>query len=162
MLYPINIWQMSMFLIVCQTILGISALYPCNVRNKADNCSLNLSFMSKENYFNQAITWVKRKAHLSIQANYEGYESPKSFKNVATETRICPDITFVGPQGYENYTEIAIKEADHRDVVTRWKLISSLATVKNGKFYILAPRGHRSFAQDLVDSFSINAKVVSI
>jgi hypothetical protein len=118
--------------------------------------------MSKETYFDSALKWVRRKAHLSIKANFDGYDSPKAFTNSRTKNKVCPDISFVGPRGSKNFTEIALKQDDHQRLVSRWKLLSTLASIKNGTLYILAPRGHRSFAERLVDSYSIKAKVYSL
>ncbi|MEM1327775.1 MAG: hypothetical protein AAGI23_17570 [Bacteroidota bacterium] len=117
---------------------------------------------SKQNYLTKAMAWVKNKAAKAPKANFEGYEAPKAFIQQSSEEEIRPDFSFIGQRGSKNYTEIAIKQDNTRKLVTRWKLFSFLANAKRGKLYLLAPRGHKAFTQDLVSKYNIKAVVRSI
>ena len=117
--------------------------------------------MTKENYFSQALDWVKGKSSSSIKACHEDYESPKTFTNSTTQEQIQADFSFIS-QGRRHYTDIALKSESPQKLVTRWKLLSMMAALKNGKLFLLTPRGHKMFAQKLVDNYKIKAVIQSL
>jgi hypothetical protein len=118
--------------------------------------------MEKDQYMAQAISWVESKPSSSIKANSEGYESPKSFTNKMTDEVVQPDLSYESQGGARHYTEIALKNERPQQLVTRWKLLSVLASMKRGKLHLLAPKGHKLFTKRLVDRYNINALVYSI
>lgn len=118
--------------------------------------------MQKQDYFDQAIAWAEKKALTSLKANYEGYESPKGYINRDSEEKICPDISFITQGGVKHYTDIALKQESKTKLVSRWKLFSLLASAKKGKLYLLAPKGHKRFTQDLIAEYNIPAVVHSL
>lgn len=113
----------------------------------------------KEGFYVSALDWVKRKSGSSVKANTEGYDKPKSYTNTSTHEEVCPDISFVSMGGSKNYTEIALKQEDENQLVTRWKLLSVMAAMKSGKLFLLTPRGHKAFTEKLVNDYNINAVV---
>lgn len=117
---------------------------------------------AKEGYFSSALDWVKRKSSSTVKANIEGYDKPKSYTNTATHEEVCPDISFTSSGGSRNYTEIALKQDDENQLVTRWKLLSMMASLKSGKLFLLAPRGHKAFTEKLVNDYNINAVIQPI
>lgn len=117
----------------------------------------------KNKLFNKAIQWARRKGFKNIKANTDDYETPKTFTKPNKEVQIVPDLS--GElRGKKYYVEIAVKEVDRQQqMVSKWKLLSTLASRKGGKLYLLAARGHKAFAQKIVDQYSLkNATVVSI
>ena len=118
--------------------------------------------MDKKEYVNQAVNWVEERDITSLKVNFEGYEKPKGFVNKSTDETIFPDITYINPRGYKNYIEIALKQEKEGKLVTRWKLLSLMASMKNGKLFLLAPKGHKIFTQRLVNKHNINAVIHSI
>lgn len=118
--------------------------------------------MEKKNYISKAIQWVEKKSSSSIKAIAEGYEDPKIFTNKDTEEIVQPDLTFESLGGAKHYTDIALKSDSPQKLVTRWKLLSILATMKRGKLHLLAPKGHKMFTKRLVDRYNINALVYTL
>ena len=118
--------------------------------------------MKDEQLYEKAILWSKRKGFHNIRANFENetYEAPKALKKPSGEAFI-PDLTG-SSLGGKNYIEIAMKEEDQERLVSKWKLFSTLAAMKEGKFYLLAPKGHKAFTDKLVEKYNITATVVSI
>ena len=113
-----------------------------------------------------AIEWVKKKGFTEIKANAEDLEdmdvdAPSSFERKRDEEEFVPDISGK-KMGAKSYFEIAIKTDETRRLVTKWKLLSKMASMKNGKLYLLAPRGSKSFTDGLVKQYNIQAKVYSI
>ncbi|MBT8220175.1 MAG: hypothetical protein KJP00_10130 [Bacteroidia bacterium] len=118
--------------------------------------------MSKEIYHDKAMAWVSKKSSAVIRANLEGYDPPKVFKNKDTGEEIQADFSFESSGGSKSYTEIALKSDSPQSLVTRWKLLSLMASMKQGKLHLLAPKGHKMFTQKLVDQYNINAIVHSL
>lgn len=116
----------------------------------------------KSNYLQQAINWATQRATTPLKANFDGYEKPKSFVNKRTSEEVAPDISFKGKNGRTQYTVIAVKQENFQKMVTHWKLLAAMATAQNGKFNILAPRGHKMFAQRIVDQYGISGKIYSL
>jgi hypothetical protein len=116
----------------------------------------------KQDYFQPAIDWAKSLRLNNIKANYEGYESPRTFNRAEDDKDISfvPDITG-RKRTNKFYVEIAMKADNTRKMVSKWKLLSTLASMKGGKLYLLAPRGHKAFVQRLLDRYQLpNAEVV--
>jgi hypothetical protein len=118
--------------------------------------------MDKSNFMEKAINWSKKKSIEQIRANHDGFEQTNPFKNKDTEEEIYPDISFVTSSGAKHYTEVALKQDAYEKLVTRWKLLGTIASYKRGKLHLLAPKGHKMFTQRLVDQYKINAMVYSL
>ena len=65
-------------------------------------------------------------------------------------------------QGNKHYIQIALKADPVQQVVTTWKFFSQLALMKQGKLYLLAPKGHKAFTDKTIDRYNINATVISL
>jgi len=118
--------------------------------------------MSKKDYFKKALDWVNAKSTTSIKALTEGYEAPKIFTNTQTQDHVQADISFTTQGGAKHFTDIALKHDDKQKLVTRWKLLSIMASIKKGKLHLLAPKGHKMFTQKLVSKYNINALIHSL
>ena len=118
--------------------------------------------MSKKSYLEKALQWVERKGPSDVRIDLDGFDSPKSFHNKTTDETIRPDISFKDGRGGKFYTEIALKDENPQDLITKWKFLSLMASMKKGKLFLLAPKGHKMFATNLVKRYNINALVYSI
>ena len=118
--------------------------------------------MSKAEYMEDAIKWASKKPVVTLKAQHEGYDPPQVFTNKETNHEVQADISFVVHGGAKHYSDVALKTEDQQALVTRWKLLSTMAAIKRGKLHLLAPRGHKSFAQGLVDQYNISAKVYAL
>ncbi len=116
-----------------------------------------------ETLYQKAIEWAKRKGFSTLKVNIEDedFERPTSFNPQHADNAVTPDLTAMR-RGRKSYFEIALKSANERFLVSKWKLMARLARLKRGKFYVLAPHGHRTFAMRLIKRYSIQAEVVSI
>jgi hypothetical protein len=118
--------------------------------------------MLKQIYIDKAINWISKKSTISIKAKLESYEPPKIFTNKETGEVVQADFSFVTQGGSKSYTEIALKSEMPRKLVTRWKLLSLMASLKSGKLYLLTPKGHKMFTKKLIDTYNINALIYDI
>nr|WP_295931658.1 hypothetical protein [uncultured Dyadobacter sp.] len=117
--------------------------------------------MEKESLIPQVIKWAKSHGFKDIQANMEGYETPKSYERAADNTRFTPDVTGVNMFN-RHYLEVCMKTDQMQGNLSKWKLLSELAGMKGGKLYLMAPRGHVRFTRELVDQHKIPAEVIKI
>ncbi len=110
----------------------------------------------------KAISWVKGKGYSSIKASFEEeMEDTNSFVGSSNGNSVSPDITAQNSSG-KSYFEIAQKTSNKQNLITKWKLLSRLATMKNGQFVVFAPYGHKSFAERIIENNRIQAKIVVI
>lgn len=109
----------------------------------------------------KVVQWMKSKGYGKIKAKIEGFEEPSAFTRSETDRSFIPDATAIR-RNRKNYFEVAVKDDDTKRLVRKWKLLSTLATMKSGKFFLFAPRGHKAFAQRIVKDRNLNAEVVSI
>lgn len=115
----------------------------------------------EQEFFEKAIHWAEKQGFTNIKANYDDYESPVQFNKPGEDQPYIPDITGVKTGG-KSYVEIAIKSDDMSRKVSKWKLLSTLAAMKGGKFFLLAPRGHKAFTEGIVERHNLDAKIISI
>ena len=115
----------------------------------------------KSNFYEKMIQWVKTHSFSKIKANSDGYEKPTAFRKPDDDETFTPDVTAV-KLGTKNYFELALKSEDPERTIRKWKLLSTLADMKNGTLYLFAPRGHKAFATKIVEGRNLNAKVISI
>ena len=105
---------------------------------------------------------VKKKGFENIRANAEGYETPaKIRRSKDSDEYFIPDVTGE-VNGRKSYFELGMKVANERDLVTKWRLLSSLANYKHGKLYLAVPRGHMAFTNRILADYPIQAEVVKI
>jgi hypothetical protein len=119
--------------------------------------------MVKEPYFPQALTWAQKRGIYDIKANWEDYEMPSQFsKKDDEETPFIPDITGRST-GRKVYVEIAVKTDDVEHSISKWKLMSTLASMKGGKLILLAPKGHKAFVNRMLKKHQLhNAQLVDL
>lgn len=118
--------------------------------------------MSKETYYQKAINWATKRGWSNIKANQEGYEQPTQFNRSKDDETFVPDITG-RRRTNKHYAEIALKTDTKRRVITKWKLLSTLAGMKGGKLFLLAPHGHRAFVDRILKRHQLtNVKLVTL
>ncbi|MEL6629348.1 MAG: hypothetical protein AAGF87_04220 [Bacteroidota bacterium] len=111
---------------------------------------------------------VERKGFDQVRANADGYETPSPIRRKGTEGEpeniYIPDVTGT-INGRKSYFELGMKsenDDDTRALITKWRLLSDLADIKNGKLYLAVPRGHMAFTNRILADYPIRAEVVKI
>ena len=119
--------------------------------------------MKDTELYERAIQWAKKNGFSNLKANIEtdDYDVPAGFTRTGEDAAYIPDLSGT-KRGGKNYIEIALKtEAGDRQV-SKYKLLSTMAGMKSGKLYLLAPKGHKAFVDKMVKQYNINADVISI
>ncbi|MEO9476053.1 MAG: hypothetical protein ABJG41_10975 [Cyclobacteriaceae bacterium] len=104
---------------------------------------------------------VKKQGFSDIRADLEDYEAPHQITGKTNDVNFTPDLTAVKDES-KNYFEIAQKIENTRDLVNKWKLLETLASMKNGTFQIYVPHGQMKFTQELVAAHNIKATLVKL
>lgn len=118
--------------------------------------------------FERAIKWVKSQGFDKVRANIEDYDAPGAFRRQEGSggegdegELMTPDITAVKNKR-KSYFEIAMKDDELDHNISKWKLISMVASAQNGKLYLLAPHGHKAFATRIMERHDITAEVIAL
>lgn len=109
----------------------------------------------------KAIEYVENRGFKNIKTKLDGYESPNSFAQKKKDNEYTPDITAENARG-KFYFEIAQKTDKVNSLVSKWKLLATLAEMKNGGFCILVPYGLNKFTEDLVNNYKIDANLIKM
>lgn len=120
--------------------------------------------MEKKQYIERALSWARSRRISNIKANLEEEEidRPKSFAMKGKDKSLVPDITG-NKLSKKIYVEVALKAEKVQKVVSKWKLLSTLAARKGGKLFLLAPRGHKAFAERILKKYDLpNAQVIAL
>lgn len=106
---------------------------------------------------------VSPRGFKDIKANIADYETPARLtrKSESGDEAFIPDVTGT-LNGRKSYFELALKTDDEQQAVTKWKLLSNVARFKNGKFFLVVPRGHYAFANRLISQYTIEAEVLKM
>jgi hypothetical protein len=108
-----------------------------------------------------ALLKVKRTGFEEIKSVSSDYESPFQFKMKDSDIEFTPDITARNRRG-KHYFEIAQKTDDVNQIVSKWKLLSTMADLKNGQLNILVPFGQNKFTEQLVLEHDIKANLIKL
>ena len=118
-------------------------------------------FMEKDGFIENVVKWAQSHGFKEIRANIEGYETPKSYERTQDNQVFTPDVTGVNMFN-KHYLEVSMKTDKLMKDISKWKLLSELASMKGGKLYLMAPRGHVRYTRDIVSQHNIPAEVIKI
>jgi hypothetical protein len=104
---------------------------------------------------------VKKLGYSDIRAELADHETPHQIVGVSSNLDFTPDVTAVKDDN-KTYFEIAQKIPQTRELVNKWKMLETLAHMKNGNFQIFFPHGQMKFTQELLEAHKINAKLVKL
>ena len=109
----------------------------------------------------EAIVKLVETGHEQIKADTTEWESPAKMVNTSSGVEFTPDIT-ARMHGAKVYAEIAHKTEDERKLVTKWRLLETVARMKKGAFKIFVPRGHLKFTRDLLSRHNMEPELIKM
>ena len=104
---------------------------------------------------------VTPKGFKMIRANIDNFDAPSKLNRKGDNDYFVPDITGI-LNGRKSYFEVAMKTDKIRHLVTKWKLLSNMARFKEGKLFLLVPKGHLAFTNKIIKDYAISAEVIKI
>ena len=111
--------------------------------------------------FEKALLKLRQVGYTDIKADYEDYERPPGLINQRTKETFIPDITAISDER-KHYFEISQKSDPKDLLVSKWKLLESMAQMRNGTFKIFAPKGTIKFTEGFIDKYNIKAEIIRI
>lgn len=119
------------------------------------------SKISYDDVLSNVIEKVKKQGYDDIRADLSDYESPHQIIGKTNNVNFTPDVTATKNEG-KAYFEISTKMDNPNDLINKWKLLETLAHMKNGKFQIYVPHGHMKFTQELLKDHNITAELIKL
>lgn len=112
-------------------------------------------------YFIKEITKkIQRKGFFNIRSITKDFEYPKAYRSLQKDYEVTPDVTAL-KAGNKHYFEVALKTELVHNLVSKWMLLQQLAQAQGGKLHLYAPKGHKAFAQRIINTYNIRARIVS-
>ena len=93
----------------------------------------------------------------NIKADYEGYESPKSYIKRGSDIAITPDIV-AEKEGRKHIFDISLKSEKPKLLKSKWLFLNTLSNLKSHRFKLITKRGHYKFSQDMLDAINLSDK----
>ncbi len=112
----------------------------------------------KQEYIEQAIEMARNQGFKEFRSTFGDFEKPKSFTKVSSDQEVLPDFT-AKRGGKKHYFDVALKTDNIQPLITKWKLLSQLAELKNSHLILFAPRGHKAFTERLTKMYKVPAIV---
>jgi len=113
----------------------------------------------KENldFLKESISYLENKGFDNIQANIDGYITPKSYlkKGRGNDISITPDIV-AEKAGRKHYFEIGLKSEEPTLLKSKWRFLDVLTRMKDDRFRVITRRGHYKFTQDMLDDLNLD------
>ena len=121
---------------------------------------------SRKGKYNQnlekVIKDIKKSGFHDIRADYESYDSPATLTSQDSDLAYVPDATAKNRLGHKFYFEISNKISETSSLIHKWKLLDTLARLRQGSLKIFVPHGTMRFTQELVNRHNIQAELVKL
>lgn len=124
-----------------------------------------LKEMRREAYddtLSKVIKNIERQGYTDIRADIDSYEAPARLVSRTKDDEYIPDATAVNHYGDKYYFEISRRTKEPNKLVNKWKLLDTVARIKNGALKIFVPHGSMKFTQEIVKKHNIEAELVKI
>ena len=119
----------------------------------------------KENsaFLKESISYLENKGYDNIQADIEGYVTPKSYlkKGRGSDVSITPDIV-AEKAGRKHYFEIGLKSEEPTLLKSKWRFLDVLTRMKDDRFKVITRRGHYKFTQDMLDDLNLDKEPIKL
>lgn len=108
-------------------------------------------------FLKESISYLENKGFDNIQADVEGYVTPKSYlkKGRGNDVSITPDIV-AEKAGRKHYFEIGLKSEEPTLLKSKWRFLDVLTRMKDDRFRVITRRGHYKFTQDMLDDLNLD------
>lgn len=115
----------------------------------------------EEKLLKKIVEKLENLGYEDIKADVEGYEVPSKLIRQNDDIEFIPDITAT-LNGRKYYFEIARKTKEEVKLVGKWKLLMTLAEMKEGGFKVFVPHGQMKFTKELMKNHNIDFELEKI
>lgn len=110
----------------------------------------------------KAVELLQSKGYKEIKVDLPDFEQPTRFTEKSSDKTFAPDLTGETLIGKDYFKIVEGDKENTQEVVSKWKLFSNLAKLKNGKFFLLVPYGKKKYATELVKEYNIDAQMLNL
>ena len=117
-------------------------------------------YTDKEKYsdiLSNSLAYLEKIGFENIQADAEGYETPKSYLQKGSDINVTPDIV-AEKEGRKHYFELSLKSDETRLLKSKWLFLNTLSTMTASRFKIITTRGHYKFTNEMLDAINLSDK----
>lgn len=108
-----------------------------------------------------SINYLEKKGFENIQADAEGYETPKGYTKMDSGDTVTPDIV-AERAGIKHYFELSLKTEEPQLLKSKWRFLDVLTRMKNHRFKIITRRGHYKFTNDMLADLNLDKNLIKI
>lgn len=112
----------------------------------------------------QVINYAKNSGYQDIKADFSTYDKPASLTMLGEDITLTPD--FTAKRGEKKfYFELVVKNEDANDknrLISKWKALETIASMKGGGLRIFVPYGNYNYAKTLLQEHGIEAKLIKL
>jgi hypothetical protein len=107
------------------------------------------------------VQYLEKRGFENIQADVEGYDTPKSYNKVGSNISITPDL-IAEREGVKHYFEVSLKSSEPNLLKSKWRFLDVLTRMKNHRFKIVTRRGHYKFTDDMLRDLNLDKDPIKI
>lgn len=108
-----------------------------------------------------SVAYLKNKGFENIQADIEGYETPKSYHKKGSDIVITPDIV-AERAGIKHYFEVSLKSQTPTLLKSKWRFLDVLSRMRNERFRIITRRGHYKFTNEMLEDLNLKKDLIKL
>lgn len=112
----------------------------------------------KEKYvaeLSQSIQYLENLGYSNIKADFEGYDSPKSYYKKGSNVDVTPDIV-AEKEGRKHIFDLSLKSQKPRLLKSKWLFLNTLSQLKSYRFRLITTRGHYKFTSETVEDINLD------
>ncbi len=112
-------------------------------------------------FIKESVTYLQNHGFENIQADVEGYETPKSYHKKDSDVVITPDIV-ADRGGIKHYFEVSLKSEEPNLLKSKWKFIDTITRMRNQRFKIITRRGHYKFTDEMLKDLNLEKNLIKL
>ena len=118
----------------------------------------------EKEYISTLVSQLERQGYDEIKSRIDDEHKPAEISVVKSKDKYVPDVT--GKiNANKHYFEVAVKtteEEERKQLVSKWMVLSKIASMKGGMLKLYAPPGNYTFLQKMVNKHNIEAGVYKL
>jgi hypothetical protein len=107
------------------------------------------------NELNKSISYLQNLGYSNIQADIEGFDTPKSYLKKGSEISITPDI-MAEKDGRMHIFDLSLKSEKPRLLKSKWLFLNTLSQIKSYRFQLITLRGHYKFSDETKEAIHLD------
>jgi len=117
----------------------------------------HLDIEENKAFLEKSIHHLEATGFEDIKADFDGYETPKSFLKKGSDTKITPDIVAL-KNGMKYFFEISLKSENPLLLKSKWLFLDTLSRMRSNRFRIITTKGHYKFTDTMLEDINLSNK----